>query len=152
MGSKTSVYSPLQSCQYLLWWRHSSLLHPNELAEILSWIPSSIWKDPHIEVTLEANPENFTQERLKGFKAIGINRLSLGVQSLNDEMLKILGRTHSAKEAIHAVCQASDVGFHNNSIDLMYDLPYQTQDIWEDTLKKAAELPIAHLSLYNLTL
>ncbi|MEX1013225.1 MAG: radical SAM family heme chaperone HemW [Waddliaceae bacterium] len=121
-----------------------SLFNLEHLREILSWIP-----DLNIEVTLEANPEDLTLEKAKELRSIGINRLSLGVQSLDDPLLKNIGRRHSAKQAID-ICE--NAGFTNLSIDLMYDLPGQTLSTWEATLRAAVKLPITHVSLYNLTI
>lgn len=125
-----------------------SLLSPDHLHEILSWIPHN----PHIEITLEANPENLTQELLREFFQAGINRLSMGVQSFDDTLLHTLGRTHDSKTPLKALEWSIAAGVTNLSIDLMYDLPGQTLKGWENTLKIAAQLPITHLSLYNLTI
>ena len=104
------------------------------------------------EITLEANPERLTKDHLMAWKKMGINRLSFGVQSFDDALLKKLGRTHDADTAEKAVLEAKETGFDNISIDLMYDLPDQTLTSWEETLKRSTSLPITHLSLYNLTL
>ncbi|MCI5053103.1 MAG: radical SAM family heme chaperone HemW [Simkaniaceae bacterium] len=115
-----------------------SQLTPDEIGEILSWIPH----DPSIEITLEANPEDPAHYP-------GVNRLSFGLQSLHNPTLKILGRSHTAQQAIAAI-NASKV--ENISIDLMYELPNQTLESWEQTLIGLRHLPITHLSLYNLTI
>lgn len=122
-----------------------SLLTPQQIAEILSWIPH----DKGIEITLECNPENV--EDLQEFAAIGINRVSMGVQSLDDSQLQTLTRRHDAQKAIHAIHASRDAGITNISIDLMYDIPSQTKTSWRHTLKQVGDLPITHLSLYNLT-
>jgi oxygen-independent coproporphyrinogen III oxidase len=125
-----------------------SLLSPEYITEILSWIPH----ESNIEITIEANPEHLTQELLKGFFGAGINRLSIGVQSFDDSLLLALGRTHGSKTALDALEWSFQAGFRNISIDLMYDLPCQTLKTWTNTLQIAANLPITHLSLYNLTI
>ncbi len=107
--------------------------------------------DPECEVTIEANPEEVTKELLSGYKKAGINRLSIGVQTLDDALLKTLGRSHTAKKAVEAVEVAHEVGFKNLSIDLMYELPGQSKESFERTLERVGELPLTHLSLYNLT-
>lgn len=122
-----------------------SLLGPEAIAEILSWC-----EKPE-EVTLEANPENFSTELFQAYKKAGINRLSFGVQSFDDALLKKLSRTHEADEASKAICDAHRIGFENISIDLMYDLPGQTLQMWQHTIQEANALPLSHLSLYNLT-
>lgn len=103
------------------------------------------------EITIEANPEESTLEMFQALRAIGINRLSLGVQSLDDRSLQTLERTHSAKKAKEAIFAAEKAGFTNVSIDLMYDLPDQSEESWRYTLSQLTDLPIHHLSLYNLT-
>lgn len=125
-----------------------SLLGPSNIEKILSWIqPSS-----DIEITLEANPENSTLELMRDYRMAGINRLSIGAQSFEDSHLLQLGRTHNKDKISTAILQAVDAGIANISIDLMYDLPDQTLSQWKNTLAKATDLPISHLSLYNLTI
>ena len=122
-----------------------SLLNPSSIEEILSWIsPAS-----SVEITLEINPDPHCD--LKAFKAVGINRISVGVQSFDDALLKHLSRQHAADDAQQTVETLLQAGFTNISIDLMYDIPHQTLTSWEKTLALAAALPITHLSLYNLT-
>lgn len=123
-----------------------SLLDPSAFEKILS----DIQYDPSIEITLEANPELLTLEKLRHFRALGINRLSIGAQSFDNRLLTLLGRTHEADETLKALDNAVLAGFENISIDLMYDLPEQTREHWEHTLDIATALPITHLSLYNL--
>jgi len=122
-----------------------SLFGPDRLRELLN-----LWECDG-EITLEANPETLTRELVQAYADSGINRLSLGVQSLDDALLKTLSRTHNAKKAIDAVCLAAEI-IPNISIDLMYDIPTQTKEQWKSTLKKALTLPIQHISLYNLTI
>lgn len=105
-----------------------------------------------IEVTLEANPEEISSELMRSYREVGINRVSIGVQSLSDPLLKTLSRTHGAQTAIDAVYHTKEAGIENISIDLMYELPGQSLRAWEETLDRACELPITHLSLYNLTI
>jgi oxygen-independent coproporphyrinogen-3 oxidase len=123
------------------------LLGPKKIEKILSWLDLS----EDCEITLEANPENITPEAMRDFNQCGINRVSIGVQSLENTLLKKLGRTHTAQEAIKAIYATAEAGFHNICIDLMYDLPDQTLFHWQSTLEQALPLPISHLSLYNLT-
>ncbi|HSX25410.1 MAG TPA: radical SAM family heme chaperone HemW [Chlamydiales bacterium] len=107
---------------------------------------------PDCEITIEANPEESSFELFSAFRSLGINRLSLGVQSLDDRALGQLERIHSAEKAKEAIFHAQKAGFENISIDLMYDLPDQTEESWRYTLNQLHELPIQHLSLYNLTI
>lgn len=130
-----------------------SLFEPERIKKLLDYIDSNILKIPsNCEITLEANPENVTLEKMIGFKQAGINRVSLGVQSLHDRSLIQIGRTHSASRAIEAIFHVKHAGIDNISIDLMYDRPNQTLEDWKDELKSLKDLPITHLSLYNMTI
>lgn len=104
------------------------------------------------EITVEANPEDGSLALFSALKAVGVNRISIGVQSLDDRSLQVLERTHSALKAREAILQVHQAGIDNVSIDLMYDLPDQTESSWLYTLDQLKELPIQHLSLYNLTI
>ena len=105
-----------------------------------------------IEITLEANPETITYALMQEYAAVGVNRLSIGIQSLDNNLLTKLGRSHHAKQAIQAVEDSFKAGLANLSIDLMYDIPGQTLSSWKYTVKEVLHLPITHLSLYNLTI
>lgn len=130
-----------------------SLLEPDEISLILDHVNNTLPIDPaSIEITLEANPETITAERMRAFSAAGINRVSIGVQSLDDALLRKLGRTHDAATSIKAIGTTFDAGIENISIDLMYDIPCQTFSSWQNTLNAIETLPISHLSLYNLTI
>lgn len=128
-----------------------SLLPAAEIENILALIrkgPATI--APTCEITLEANPENVTLASMQAFGQAGVNRVSVGVQSFDDNLLRILGRTHDtgkSKEALYSIVEA---GITNLSIDLMYELPHQTIETWKKSLLEVANLPITHLSLYNL--
>ena len=102
------------------------------------------------EFTSEANPDELTYEKLVVMKNSGINRLSLGVQSFDEDILNRLGRTHSNEHVYNTIQMAKDVGFTNISVDLMYGLPGQTMDQWKHTLEKALELNLPHYSAYSL--
>jgi oxygen-independent coproporphyrinogen-3 oxidase len=125
-----------------------TLMGPAALEKILKWI--EIPAD--CEITLEANPEEVTLPLMQAFAAVGINRVSIGVQSLDDSSLNTLERQHTAKKALLAIENTYQAGISNISIDLMYDLPGQTLTSWEKTLAQVQHLPITHLSLYNLTI
>ena len=105
---------------------------------------------PGAEVSLEANPGTLTMEKLRAYRAMGVNRLSIGVQSFDARLLKDIGRIHTPGEAAEAVRMAKAAGFANIGIDLMYGLPGQTMGAWEATLKTALSLPLAHISAYAL--
>ena len=128
-----------------------SLMDSSTVAGILDTI-SNHWKvSKELEITLEANPSSVEAERFKEYKSVGINRVSLGIQSLNDSHLKKLGRLHTAKEAIHAIETARN-NFENVSIDLIYARQDQTIKDWQDELKAALKFDTNHLSLYQLTI
>ncbi|NDV70346.1 radical SAM family heme chaperone HemW [Dysgonomonas sp. 25] len=105
---------------------------------------------PDTEITMEANPDDLSEEYLKDLRKLPFNRLSIGIQSFNDKELQFLNRRHSAQKAIDAVHLAKEYGFGNISIDLMYGLPNQTLAIWEENLHKAIELGVQHISAYHL--
>jgi oxygen-independent coproporphyrinogen-3 oxidase len=129
------------------------LFGPERVASVLNLIKqtATLTAAPP-EITLEANPENVTLELMQAYKAAGINRISLGVQTLDDSLLQLLGRLHCGNKALEAIYTTQAAGIDNISIDLMYDLPQQTLQHWEQTLKVVSTLPITHLSLYNLTI
>ncbi|MDR4307343.1 coproporphyrinogen III oxidase [Chelatococcus sambhunathii] len=128
-----------------------SLMLPETVAGILDAIGGSWEVDDAVEVTLEANPTSVEADRFRGYRAAGINRVSLGVQSLHDEALKQLGRLHTAEEALKALGVATAT-FERVSFDLIYARPDQTPDAWRDELARALALGTDHLSLYQLTI
>jgi oxygen-independent coproporphyrinogen-3 oxidase len=128
-----------------------SYLPTEAFARIASAVHDSFAVMEGAEITAEANPDDCTAERLRGIAAAGVNRLSIGVQSLDDGLLAMLGRRHDAEQAVRAFRNAREAGFTNVSIDLMYGLPGQTLRQWEATLGRAAGLDADHLSLYALT-
>jgi len=107
---------------------------------------------PHAEITLEANPGTFEAQRFADYLDLGINRLSIGVQSFNDQSLMALGRIHDSKQAIKAVETAHKVGFDNFNIDLMFGLPHQTEKTAKNDVTTAIALEPSHISYYQLTL
>jgi oxygen-independent coproporphyrinogen-3 oxidase len=128
-----------------------SLMQPETVASILAEIARYWSFSPDTEVTLEANPTSVEAERFRGYRAAGVNRVSLGVQSLDDNALKSLGRMHSAAEALGAVAIAKNT-FARVSFDLIYARPSQQPDEWHHELARALEQQIEHLSLYQLTI
>jgi len=106
---------------------------------------------PSAEITVEANPGTLTENKLKSLSALGINRLSLGVQSFQDDELKTLGRIHNADEALQSAEMIRAAGIENFSLDLIYGIPGQTITTWSDSLDKAIALSPKHISAYELT-
>jgi putative oxygen-independent coproporphyrinogen III oxidase len=128
-----------------------SLMRPQTVGAILEAI-GRYWRvAPDVEVTLEANPTSVEAARFRGYRAAGVNRVSLGVQALDDGSLKALGRLHSAREALDAVAIARSA-FDRYSFDLIYARPDQTPRMWSDELKHAIAEAAEHLSLYQLTI
>ena len=103
-----------------------------------------------IELTLEANPGDITPEKARAWRKMGFNRLSIGIQSFDDDLLHFIGRRHTAQEALQAVATAQAAGFDNISIDLMYALPSQTMEQWQKDVQLALHLGIQHISTYGL--
>jgi len=128
-----------------------SLMSPQAVGAILDEI-ALLWSiDENVEITLEANPTSVEVARFKGYKAAGVNRLSIGVQSLRQEPLKALGRNHSVSEAKSAVAIAQSI-FERSSFDLIYARPDQSLDEWRVELNEALDMAGGHISLYQLTI
>jgi len=128
-----------------------SLMQPATVAAILDAIAKHWTVAPDVEITLEANPTSVEATRFRGYRAAGVNRVSLGVQSLDDAVLKQLGRLHTAQEALDAVAVARGI-FERYSFDLIYARPGQTPDAWRAELDRALGEAAEHLSLYQLTI
>jgi oxygen-independent coproporphyrinogen-3 oxidase len=129
-----------------------SLLPPEAIAAVLADARQGLGLTPDAEVTLEANPEGLDADRLRAFRAAGVTRLSLGVQALDDALLRRLGRTHSAADAGAAYRAARAAGFDDVSVDLLYACPGQDLGTWGRTLDEALAWAPDHLSAYALTL
>ena len=127
-----------------------SLLSVEQIARLLLACRSAFAVDEDAEITLEANPGTLSREQLKGLRTAEVNRLSLGAQSFDAEMLKTLGRIHSPDEITRAVHNARAAGFTSINLDLMFGLPGQTMRHWRETLDQALALHPEHLSLYAL--
>lgn len=129
-----------------------SILDPENIHLILDSVNSTFTVSENAEVTFESNPGTIDADKLKEFKDLGINRLSIGVQSFNEEELKFLTRIHDRQTALDTFSLAEKCGFDNVNIDLIFNLPGQTKDIWEATLHEAVNLPVTHISAYSLIL
>jgi oxygen-independent coproporphyrinogen-3 oxidase len=128
-----------------------SILSSEEIALIITTIKDNYSLAASLEITLETNPEMMSRPKLQAFKDVGINRLSVGIQSFDAQQLSWMERTHSAEEAENCVKNAQTVGIENISIDLIYGLPNQTLAEWKDQLKKAIAVNVQHISSYCLT-
>lgn len=129
-----------------------SLMDVSYIEEILNSVSKNFAVSESAEITLETNPGTVSREKLSMFRQIGINRISIGVQSFDDDDLKFLTRIHTGDEAVKTVRDAENVGFRNISIDLIFNLPRQTKEKWKSNLQKAVSLPVQHISAYSLIL
>ncbi len=126
-----------------------SLLKPTQIDRIIAHVYKSFGLS-NPEITIEVNPDDISEIWIKEIKSIGINRVSIGVQSFSDKDLRYLGRRHDARKAMKA-CQIISDYFNNWSLDLIFGIPFQTQKIWEENLRTAVNLNPYHISTYNLT-
>lgn len=122
-----------------------SLLKEQELTALLLHLRATFAVAADAEITLEANPDDLTAEKLVQLKATGINRLSIGVQSFHEEDLTWMNRAHNSRQALDCIKQAQDLGFQNITIDLIYGGPTLTNEGWEQNVKQAIALGVPHL-------
>jgi len=128
-----------------------SLLPARQIDRILNEIENHFGIQENAEITLEANPGTVSQQQLSDFRKTGVNRLSIGVQSLNDDNLKILGRQHDAQQAYNSVDMSRQAGFDNLSLDLIFALPQQSLSDLESELSNLLRLNSEHISIYGLS-
>ncbi|WP_396584064.1 radical SAM family heme chaperone HemW [Bartonella grahamii] len=128
-----------------------SLMEPQTVDALLQALAKKWVVDDKVEITLEANPSSVEAERFRGYRAAGVNRLSLGIQALNDKALRKLGRLHNVEQALCAIALARQI-FPRLSFDLIYARPEQTLEQWKSELVQAIDLAANHLSLYQLTI
>lgn len=128
-----------------------SLLRPDELDKIVHAIRSNFNVNSTIEFTLEANPDDINPTQIAAWREIGINRLSIGIQSFRAEDLKWMNRAHSVEEALHCIEIAQEGGISNLSVDLIYGLPHLTQHEWLAHVQRVVDMGVQHLSAYCLT-
>jgi len=127
-----------------------SLLSPPQLEAILVSLASTFLIRPDAEITVEVNPGTVDEEKLSAYRAMGVNRLSIGIQSFHDDELKFLGRIHNREEALRCYWTARRVGFENISVDLIFSIPGQGLERWHANLEEAVALGPEHLSVYSL--
>lgn len=128
-----------------------SLLSKEELTSIFNKINELFTVVDNAEITLEANPDDLTTQKLLELKSLGVNRLSIGIQSFFDEHLVWMNRAHSASESIICVREAQKIGFENITVDLIYGIPMMSDEQWLHNVRTAIELGVPHISAYNLT-
>jgi oxygen-independent coproporphyrinogen-3 oxidase len=127
-------------------------IDPADLALVHHAVERCIGISDQAEITLETTPQSITAEKARVWRELGINRISVGVQSFNDDELKAMGRDHTAATALAGIETALQAGFENVALDLMYGLPLQTRDSWRQTLRTALSLKLPHMSAYGLTI
>ena len=129
-----------------------SSLSASQLGDIFATLRGNFHISKDVEITMEMNPCDMSEAYLRAAKALGVNRLSVGIQSHDDRLLRAIGRLHTAAVARAAVKRAYRLGFHNISVDLMYELPGQSVEDFEKSIRWAMHLPITHMSIYSLIL
>lgn len=129
-----------------------TIIKPENMGKIINEIKNIFIVDEQSEISMEANPNTLTIENLSIYKKIGINRLSIGVQSLNDEILRKIGRLHNSDEAIEAIERAKSYGYEDLNVDVMFNIPGQTVADIENTIAKIIEHDVKHISFYSLKL
>lgn len=129
-----------------------SLLKHAEIVMLFNAIHANFSLDPNAEITLEANPDDLTKEKLRVFQEMGINRLSIGIQSFDEGILKFLNRAHDAGTAQRCLREVREAGVKNVSIDLIYSIPGLSRKAWEETLEQALQFSPEHISSYALTI
>lgn len=128
-----------------------SLLNEQQLSKLLRVIYDQFQVTDDVEITLESNPDDLTKENLRIFSRVGINRLSIGIQSFREQDLVLMNRAHNVEQALQCVSYAKEEGFNNITIDLIYGLPDLTLEEWKKNLAIAFNLGVDHLSCYSLT-
>ncbi len=151
MDERSKDYPRLLSTIYLGGGTPSQLDN-EELTAIFSSIHRNFEIEENAEITIEVNPDDVTPELVRKFRDLGINRVSMGVQSFNDDILKTINRRHTSEQALQAIEIFHREGIDNISIDLIYGLPGQSEDIWRNDLSTAFSLPVTHLSSYALSI
>ena len=129
-----------------------SLLISNQIEEIISAVFENYEVTTNPEITCECNPDDLSFDYLKNIREAGINRLSIGIQSFSDNDLQFMGRRHNSKQAFKAIERSIKAGFENIGVDMIYGLPCSNHKLFSENLKKFADLPVQHLSAYNLTI
>jgi len=129
-----------------------SLMEPTYLKEIICHVKSNFNVSSDAEITIETNPGTVNKRKLNSFLEAGVNRISVGIQSFNNEDLKFLTRIHTAEIASKTVYDAKETGFKNINVDLIFNLPKQTKEKWKFNLETAVKLPVNHISAYSLIL
>ena len=151
IGIYAKRYAPLSTFETIFFGGGTpSLLPPSTLENILNTLRSKFRITDDAEITVETNPGTVTLEKLRAYRAMGVNRLSIGIQSFHPDELQFLSRIHSADEAVACVENAHRAGFDNIGVDLIFSLPNQTPERWKENLRRAISLGPKHISAYSL--
>lgn len=129
-----------------------SVLHPDAIGVIIEKVYNCYPIHEDCEITLEVNPEDVSEEYYRRVRKVGINRLSIGIQSFDDTILRYLNRRHGSEHSVQSIEWAFKAGFDNISIDLIYGIPLLTTSHWESTINRAVNFPVKHISAYHLTI
>lgn len=129
-----------------------SILDENDILEIMKAARAAFCIDEAAEITIEANPKTLTVEKLKAYRRAGITRLSMGAQSMDNQLLQFMERAHSREDFLENFRLARKAGFDNINVDLMFGIPGQTMELWQDSLKQLIDLAPEHISFYSLQL
>lgn len=151
LAQRREAFAPLRLATIYLGGGTPALLRPESIAQILESIGGAFVNAPRVEVTLEVNPSTVERSRLPAFREAGVNRLSLGVQSFDDPVLRRLGRAHRAEEGLATLAACRAAGFENLSLDLIYAVPGQGLESYRRDLDEVAKQELPHLSTYALT-
>ncbi|GFN22527.1 radical SAM family heme chaperone HemW [Thermanaeromonas sp. C210] len=152
MEMVASVFRPGKAATVYFGGGTPTYLAADDLVGLMARVAAIFSIEELAEITVEANPGTLTPAKLQALRAAGVNRLSLGAQAFKDELLKTMGRVHGVREIYESFTWARQAGFANISLDLIYGLPGQDLDDWEETLERALELEPEHLSVYGLEL
>lgn len=129
-----------------------SLLRAENIEKIMKAAQAAFCINKDAEITIEANPKTLTCEKLMAYRRAGINRLSIGAQSMNDHLLELMGRVHDSADFVNNFREARNAGFDNINVDLMFGIPEQTMEMWEDSLEQILNVSPEHISFYSLQL
>ncbi|MBI2996528.1 MAG: radical SAM family heme chaperone HemW [Candidatus Melainabacteria bacterium] len=129
-----------------------SLIHPDYYEKLFTELKKYFVINNDCEITLELNPETAREDYVKGYKKLGVNRISIGAQSFNENILKILERSHLVEDIVYAINVVKEAGINNFNLDLIYAVPHMTKEIWTESIYKTLELKPKHISAYPLTI
>ena len=128
-----------------------SLISPGNIEKLINTVYKNFKIDANLEITIEVNPDDINSNKIKLYNKIGVNRISVGLQSFNNEILSFINRRHDAAKSLKAIEIIKNAGYKNISVDLIYGIPNLSIKDWESTIDKTLELKIQHISAYHLS-